>query len=124
MEKVLIDTCIFIDIFRGNREYHDALKTLNGVICSVIHMELIQGCRNAKEVRVIDNYLSIFEIRHLDNDISMKALELMRRYSKSHGLIIPDALIAATAIVIACPLFTLNVRDFKFIKGVEIWRIR
>jgi predicted nucleic acid-binding protein len=33
---------------------------------------------------------------------------LIARYSKSHGLVIPDALIAATALVEGLPLLTHN----------------
>ena len=49
-----------------------------------------------------------------------KPLELMRKYSKSHGLGIPDALIAATAIIEELPLLTLNVRDFRYIDTLSL----
>ncbi|RIK44584.1 MAG: hypothetical protein DCC55_02120 [Chloroflexi bacterium] len=38
----------------------------------------------------------------------------------SHGLLIPDALIAATAIVINEPLATKNHRDYRFITGLTL----
>jgi predicted nucleic acid-binding protein len=41
-------------------------------------------------------------------------------YSKSHGLAIPDAIIAATSLVCNINLFTLNVKDFTFIKGITL----
>lgn len=34
---------------------------------------------------------------------------------------IPDALIAATALRHALPLFTLNVKDFRFIPGLQLY---
>lgn len=39
----------------------------------------------------------------------------------SHGLAIPDALIAATSLETGLRLFTYNVRDFKFIKGLNLY---
>jgi hypothetical protein len=46
--------------------------------------------------------------------------ELLEKYSLSHKLSLPDALIAATAIVYGIELFTLNLKDFKFIKQVKL----
>ena len=57
---------------------------------------------------------------HIDEDISEKAVELITLYAKSHGLLIPDALIAATALVLGLPLFTRNISDFKYIPGIEL----
>nr|MDQ2686882.1 PIN domain-containing protein [Armatimonadota bacterium] len=42
------------------------------------------------------------------------------RYRLSHGLLIPDALIAATALVHDIPLLTKNQRDFRFIAGLRL----
>ena len=56
----------------------------------------------------------------LDTNISIEATELIDIYAKSHGLMIPDAVIAATAITKSLPLMTLNVKDFRFIKGLHI----
>jgi tRNA(fMet)-specific endonuclease VapC len=45
----------------------------------------------------------------------------MERYALSHKLTIPDALIAATALVNNVDLYTLNVKDFRFIEGVNLY---
>jgi len=45
---------------------------------------------------------------------------LLREYRLSHGLLIADSLIAATAITIAAPLATKNQQDYKFIKGLQL----
>jgi predicted nucleic acid-binding protein len=47
-------------------------------------------------------------------------MELIARYAKSHGLQIPDAIIAATALELSAPLLTFNTRDFKFIDGLSL----
>jgi len=43
-------------------------------------------------------------------------------YSKSHGLLIPDALIAATAIVHGMELATDNLKDFEMLPGLRVRR--
>jgi predicted nucleic acid-binding protein len=44
----------------------------------------------------------------------------LRQYRLSHGLLIPDALIAATAINFNIPLLTKNQSDYRFIKEVNL----
>lgn len=118
MEKVLVDTCVLIDIFRGNEELYDDLKKQKISISSIVYMELIQGSRDKIELAKIDKFLKKFEIIPLNQKISKKSMELMKEYSLSHGLLIPDALIAATAITNNLPLWTFNQKDFKYIKGL------
>lgn len=44
----------------------------------------------------------------------------METYSLSHKLSLPDALIAATAIEHDIPLYTLNLKDFRFISMLQL----
>jgi len=83
-------------------------------------MELIVGLRNKAESRALDNFLSRFQIISLDEQISGMAVELLRRYHLSHGLLIPDALIAATAISRKLSFVTKNARDYRFITGLDL----
>lgn len=57
----------------------------------------------------------------MNNAITETAIDLIETYSKSHGLRIPDALIAATAICSSMELLTHNVRDFRFIERIRLY---
>lgn len=46
----------------------------------------------------------------------------MACYSLSHKLTIPDALIASTALVKNLALYTLNIKDFRFIEGLSLYQ--
>lgn len=46
-------------------------------------------------------------------------MELIDIYSNSHGLLLADALIAATALENDLTVVTYNVDDFKFIAGLK-----
>jgi predicted nucleic acid-binding protein len=46
----------------------------------------------------------------------------MQRFYLSHGLLIPDALIAATALDYGITLYTKNVRHFRMISGLTVVR--
>jgi len=64
--------------------------------------------------------LSAFNLFLMTEEITEIAIKLIERYSKSHGLKIPDALIASTAIYYDIKLWTYNVKDFRFIKELKL----
>ncbi len=83
-------------------------------------MELIVGCRNKAELRDLELFLHRFEVLKITDQISDKAVELLQQYRLSHGLLIADSLIAATAIEYGEPLITKNQRDSRFINGLNL----
>jgi len=54
----------------------------------------------------------------------MQFISLMEKYSLSHKLSIPDALIASTALVYQQELYTLNDKDFRFISELRLYSPR
>lgn len=121
MEAKLIDTNIFIDIFRGNIKYHKKLLNLSGYINDIIYIELIQGGQLSKsELREIKHYIRPFIRIHISQQISITAVSLVEQYGAGHGLKLADAFIAATALSRGLPLVTLNRKDFKFINGLQL----
>lgn len=85
-------------------------------------MELIGGCRNKREVRRIDELFSDCKVRVLPitTNISGRSLKLFEKFFHSHGLEIPDAFIAATALEHGLTLVTGNRRHFGMIKGLKL----
>ena len=83
-------------------------------------MELIVGCQDKQALRTIDRFLTRFQIIPLNPEITQQAIELLHEYNLSHGLLIPDALIASTALTIALPLMTRNQKDFRFIPNLVL----
>jgi predicted nucleic acid-binding protein len=122
MEKVLVDTCIFIDIFRGNKQLYQDLLKQKIFVSSIVYMELIQGSRDKIEFKKIEKFLEKLQIIEVNQKISKKSLELMKKYSLSHGLLIPDAIISASAIIKNLPLWTFNRKDFKFIDDLVLFK--
>ena len=120
---VLVDTDILIDAGRGiplavaflARQSEEVLA-----VCAVTRMELIVGCRNKGELRTLDRFLRAFRVFSLTPEITQKAEDLLRQYRLSHGLLIPDALIAATAVGAGVALATENLADFRFIDGLQL----
>ena len=56
----------------------------------------------------------------MTEQISEKSVKLLERYRLSHGLLIPDSLIAATGIENNEDFITKNQKDFKSISGLRL----
>ena len=126
MEKtvVLCDTNVLIEFYKNNQKIVAALRDIgaeNIAISAVTAGELLFGALNKKEVQTIKRDIEHLILMHINDLISEKYIELMLQYSKSHGLAIPDALIAATALVNNVSLYTLNRKDFIFIAGLTLY---
>ena len=78
------------------------------------------GCRNKAEFRKLERFLDRFAVVSLNEAIADTAVALLRRYRLSHGLLIADAFIAATALTVEVSLVTKNQRDYRFIEGLEL----
>ena len=121
MIEYLIDTNVFIAILKGNAKLKSFIEGLVCALDTTVYAELIQGAKNKAEVQKIERYLTRFELIHFDKAVSRKTIELIRIYSKSHGLLMfGDAIIAATCLENHLTLITYNVKDFRFISGLKI----
>ena len=122
MEKIVLDTNILIEILKGNQDIVQKLESFDFTyaISSISAMELYYGAINKAELFKLQKFISLFEVLELDKEISKIATELIFEYSKSHNLDIPDSLIAATAIDKSLKLYTLNIKDFRYIEGLVL----
>lgn len=123
-ERILVDTDVLIDAGRGVEtavtQLEIAAQTSTLAISTITQMELIIGCRNRTQLQTLEKFFRRFETVRLNESISDKAVDLLRNYRLSHGLLIADALIAATAIGIGSPLLSKNERDYRFIQSLNL----
>jgi predicted nucleic acid-binding protein len=125
MTGKLLDTTVLIDLSRGYTsaaDFVDSARASNiPLFVSVVSaMELVAGCRDKIEVEKAEKLVASFSMVHLSPASSSRAYELMLAYSKSHGLAIPDALIAATALTQGLELASDNERHFRIISGLTV----
>ncbi len=83
-------------------------------------METIRGCLNREMQQKAERLLKQVELVSLDAHISTKADQLITSYYLSNNMAVPDALIAATALVYDLPLLTKNQRDFRYLPGLQL----
>lgn len=120
---ILCDTNILIEIYRGNKAIIAKVKSIgqkNMLVSDVTRAELLFGARNKTEIHAIKKDMKNLTILPITSSISAKAIELMEDFSLSHRMSFPDALIASTEIINQCELYTLNLKDFKFVPGLKL----
>jgi len=116
MAKYLIDTDVLIDHLRGYpqaRAYLEERHKEGDLLdCSVItRAELFSGLRPGEEGQVRALLDSLQEVP-VDRAIAEEAGAYRRRFGKGHELLLPDALVAASAKERGATLVTLNVKHF------------
>ncbi len=122
----MIDTDILID---ATHKLPDAINVLaaqlviGGIKISIVSaMELIQGSRNSSELSQIQQFLRQISVIPINAQTSQTAKELMEQFFLSRGLVIPDALIAATALENDLTLYSKNIRNYKMIPNLSVIR--
>ena len=111
MPDVLVDTDIFIDHLRGAAELKPGRHRLHYSV--ITRAELFAG---ATATDLAARVLAPFREIPVDRAIAERA----GRIRREHGLRIPDALIAATALEQGCSLATRNTKDFGTVRGLRL----
>jgi predicted nucleic acid-binding protein len=111
MADLLVDTDVFIDHLRGQRPF---VPGRNRVFYSVITRAELSAGRNATE-EPIRQLLAPFTEISVDRSIAEVGGALRRDTAMS----LPDALIAATALLGELTLITRNARDFGRVHGLK-----
>lgn len=95
----------------------DLVEQHTPVISAITEIELLCW-KNApqQDITVIRNFIHDARVIELDPDVKIKTAEIRKTY----GLKIPDAIIAASALVHNLTLLTRNVGDFKKIPQLNI----
>lgn len=127
MKKILVDTSVLIDFLRREDKERTLFFKLTGLDCSlaislVTHTELFSGksvWQKKKAKKELEDLLSGLDVIFPNKKVSRLAGKFKAKYRV--GLL--DALIAAESIVSYLPLATLNVKDFKKIKEIKIFKV-
>ncbi|OGH36949.1 MAG: hypothetical protein A2905_01030 [Candidatus Levybacteria bacterium RIFCSPLOWO2_01_FULL_36_10] len=127
MPKILIDTSIIIDFLRQKDKSNTLLYyfghhqyQLHASIIS--HTESYAGksiWERKEAMEILEKLFLNIRILPLDEKISKKAGQIS---AENNNLEIVDAIIASTAIYHNLKLATLNVKDFKKIKDIHLYK--
>lgn len=120
---MLVDTDVLIWYLRGHLKAAQTLDSLADLhLSAVTYMELVQGCRNKQELERLKKDLALRKVAILpiSEPISQRAMVLVETHALSAGLLLADALIAATALEHNLTLLTGNAKHFNPVQGLKI----
>ena len=123
MNLVICDTNIFIAAFNGIEKASLELSRIgkeNALMSSITVMELFRGMQNKEQLAKMSRQIKAYNILDFNEDVSVRAVQLIKTYKLSHDLQIPDAIIAA--LEYDFELFTYNAKDFKFILNLKLYK--
>lgn len=116
MKKILFDSDVVIEYLRespGVVTEMDQLAASQAVlaITPVTEAEILQGLRSHERIRT-EKILSSMECLDINRNVGRLAGQYLRKFSRSHGLEVSDALIAAASIVHRFALCTFNWKHY------------
>ena len=121
---ILVDTNIFIEYYKNNPVICGILEQIDPqeiVVNDIVCAELYFGARNRQELANMVADMEKLTVLAIFPNISRLAVELVKQYCLSHKLKLPDAQIAATALLHNAELFTLNRKDFAYIPNLKLY---
>lgn len=130
-KRYLVDTNIVIYTLKGFEEAVLAMEKLEDESTEVFYSTIVEAelfsfpQLTKKQKTKIRQILEIGEIIEVDSEVALKAAELRAVSSEQYNrkFKLPDAIIAATAMLNTSVLVTRNVNDFIHLQehGLEIW---
>jgi len=118
MADLLVDTDVCIDHLAGERRLPGRRAHLS--VSVITRAELLAGARDEPDALSVRRLLASMTEYAVDRRIAERA----GRLRVETGIRLPDALIAATALVHSLTLHTRNVRDFKRVPGLRLHAAR
>lgn len=128
LNRFLLDSGIVMRVLRRDFRAADLVDHLSQdgmlVTSAIVAFEIYRGCRNANDESAAREFFEVYRPLPVREDTAMGASHLFRSHPGvfSGERSIPDALIAATAIVDSAALVTLNTRQFSRVQapGLEL----
>jgi predicted nucleic acid-binding protein len=117
---LVLDTDVLIDVQRGHTAALAWFASLTEVpsVPGLVVMELIQGARDAKQVREALRLTAPLPVVWPTITDHQRALADFTAFHLSHGLGLLDALIAAITVGLPAELCTFNDKHYRIVPGL------
>ncbi len=118
-KRYLIDSNVIIDFCNGRLSQNSRkfLETIDPEISIITNIELF-ATKNITEQEhaLLERFVAITTIHPINSDLVKTTIDLRQNCRMK----LPDALIAATALVFNLTLLSRNVGDFKNVRNLEV----
>jgi tRNA(fMet)-specific endonuclease VapC len=124
-DRVIADTCIWIEYFRGSPGIKEELALLINedslVLCGIVVYELFQGIKNPKERDMIRSDFEAIPYLEMDRPIWELAAHLSLSL-RNKGITVPpsDLILSALALENECMVYTEDAH-FDEIPGISLY---
>jgi len=123
MADLLLDSDVVIWHLRGRPDVVELVKSLAGRarigVSAITRAEVMVGARPSEFAATV-SFLDACETLPVDASAADRAADLVRRQrARGRTLALPDAMIAASALVGDVPLFTCNARHLR-VQGLDL----
>jgi hypothetical protein len=125
LNRILPDTCAWIDFFKGNQtpladSLAQSLLQNEVVSCGVVLCELLQGVKKSGEGQLALNALQALPHLEMNRELWISAGKLSATLRKGgHTLPLSDIIIATLAMNHSCAVLTVD-RHFAEIPGLKL----
>lgn len=125
VNRILPDTCAWIDFFRGRpsrmaEKVEAALVQGEVATCGVVLYELLHGIKSPREEALVLNAFQAVAHLEMTDRLWIKAGRLSSQLrKKGHTLPLSDIIIATLALEHSCSLLTVD-RHFDVIPGLTV----
>jgi hypothetical protein len=124
---MLFDTDVLIWALRGDKRAATAIDRETARDISIVnYMELVQGARDKRDLQLLRSFVKDlgFSVLPLTENIGHRASVYMEEYTLKSGLLLADALIAATAVEHQQPFCSANAKHYRQISELELKTFR
>ncbi len=119
----IFDTNVIIDYIQGNFSNEEATFVENLLFENIPNISVITEIeilcwKHAREedIEQYKKFIAKFNVIGLDNNVKLKTIDIR----KNNKIKLPDAVIAASALVYDLELITRNAKDFECVEGLRI----
>lgn len=123
--RILPDTCAWIDFFRGRQTpladmLGDSLMRAEVVTCGVVLYELLQGIKSQREEALLQNAFQALPHLEMSRELWISAGQLSAQLrSSGHTLPFSDIMIATIALDSGFAILTID-RHFEAVPGLAV----
>jgi len=118
--NVLLDSDVIIWFLRGRVDIKEKLQKFfmqEPIYTTPVSVAEIYAGLRSNESKMIKEFFNQLNVSTITYDIGCMAGEFLNKYSKSHGVELGDALIAASVLTFNLKLWTLNSKHYPMLSS-------
>ena len=122
--EIVCDSNVFINLLRNDLQTIGVVRKIgedNIIMPIITSIELVKGSQSKKELKSVIEFINSYKSLQINRKGINLSLEFIKKYHLSNNLGLADAMIAASVVIADLQLFTFNVKDFDFIKGLNLY---